>query len=73
MDRREQRRRGMARLVGLHDDDGAFDRAFWQTIPPHERLALVWELVLESDAWRGSDGSESRLQRSVCRLERRKS
>jgi len=72
MDRREQRSRGMTRLVKLHDDDGAFDQAFWRTIPPQERLEMMWDLVLESRAWRGLDGSEPRLQRSVCRIERRR-
>ena len=71
MDRREERSRGMARIVGLHEDDGAFDRTFWQTVSPQERLELVWDMVIESRAWRGLDGSEPRLQRSVCRLERR--
>jgi hypothetical protein len=71
MDRKTQRRQGKARVINLHDDDGAFDREFWQTIPPHERLALVWDMVLETQSWRGTDGSESRLQRSVCRIERR--
>ena len=72
MDRREQRGKGTARLVRLHEDDGAFDRAFWQTVPPQERLEMMWDLVLESRAWRGLDGSEPRLQRSVCRVERRR-
>lgn len=62
----------MTRLVRLHEDDGAFDRAFWQTVPPQERLEMMWDLVLESRAWRGRDGSEPRLQRSVCRVERRR-
>lgn len=29
MDRREERRKGTMRVVGLHDDDGSFDREFW--------------------------------------------
>jgi len=71
MDRRAQRMQGMARVVNLHEDDGTFDREFWQTVPPHERLALVWDMVVETQVWRGTDGSEPRLQRSVCRIERR--
>lgn len=71
MDRRTQRLQGMTRVTSLHKDDGDFDREFWQTVPPHERLALVWDMVVEMQAWRGNDGSEPRLQRSICRVERR--
>jgi hypothetical protein len=70
MDRREERRRGTARVVGLHDDDGSFDSQFWRGIPPAERLALVWSLVLEAGQWKGELGGQPRLQRSVCRIER---
>jgi hypothetical protein len=71
MDAHARRARGSSRLVGLHADDGSFDRAFWSAVPPQERLAAVWELVLEDLAWRSPDATEPRLQRSVCRLERR--
>lgn len=71
MSRREERTRGMMRVVALHDDDGSFDREFWATIPAQRRLELVWDMVLEYLGWRGLDGDQSRLQRSVCRIERR--
>ena len=70
----EQRRRsrGASRLVGLHQDDGSFDREFWRQIPPAERMAMVWDMDLEYLEWRGQfDGGEPRLQRSVCCVERR--
>ena len=70
MNRREQRNKGMMRVVGLHDDDGAFDREFWKRVPPAERLELVWGMTLEFLEWRGLNGGQSRLQRSVCRVER---
>ena len=60
----------MSRVVTLHGDDGAFDRKFWGGIPPAERLALVWDMALEAQEWRGEGASQSGLQRSVCRLER---
>ena len=69
-DRRAQRLRGSVRLV-RGPDDGAFDRAFWSEVPPAERVELVWDMVLESAALRGTLDGEPRLQRSVCRLERR--
>jgi hypothetical protein len=70
MDRREERQAGTSRLVGLHDDDGSFDRAFWSNVPPEERLALVWDLAVEYMEWRGDPGAQQGLQRSVCRVER---
>jgi hypothetical protein len=63
---------GVSRIVRLHEDDGAFDRAFWAGLPPSRRLEAVWDLVLEYLAWREPHAPESRLQRSVCRVERRR-
>jgi hypothetical protein len=69
---RRRRSEATSRLIGLHEDDGAFDREFWRQISPAERLAMVWDMVLEYLEWRGQlDGGEPRLQRSVCRVERR--
>jgi hypothetical protein len=59
-----------ARAVSLHGDDGEFDRELWSRIPPAERLALVWDMALESLEWRGERARYSRLQKSVCRVER---
>lgn len=70
MDRREERSAGTSRLGRLHDDDRSFDSAFWARVPPAERLALVWDMALEAQEWRGQGAAEPRLQRSVCRLER---
>jgi hypothetical protein len=39
---------------------------------PAERMAMVWPLTLECLAWTGADADELRLQRSVCRVERRR-
>jgi hypothetical protein len=47
-----------------------FDRDEWARIAPSERLARVWEMVLEYQSWRDSGATEQGLQRSVCRVER---
>jgi hypothetical protein len=73
VDRRDQARAGLSRVGTLHGDDGSFDREFWKRIPPAERMALVWDMALEAQEWRGQGGGQSRLQRSVCRLERGRS
>ncbi|MEP7121887.1 MAG: hypothetical protein ABJE95_13285 [Byssovorax sp.] len=73
MDEALRRRRGMAttRVIRLADDDGALDRNQWRGSTMAERIAAVWELTLEGLAWSQRDGDEPRLQRSVCRVERR--
>jgi hypothetical protein len=65
-----RRRLGTSRVVGIHDDDGAFDRTFWSADPPHQRLEILWDMTLEYLALQGQRGDQSRLQRSVCRVER---
>ena len=72
MERREERLRGTARLTRLHDDDGSFDREFWSAIEPSKRVEAAWDMVLDYLAWKAPDVGEPRLQRSVCRLERRR-
>ena len=69
MSRRDERMAGSARLL-RQPDDGSFDREFWRSIPPHRRVELMWDMVLEAGAWRGVTDGEPRLQRSVCRVER---
>jgi hypothetical protein len=61
------------KLTTLHEDDGSFDGAFWQSVPTDQRLELLWDLTLEYSEWRGDDAGQSRLQRSVCRVQRRPS
>jgi hypothetical protein len=70
VDRRTERLGGSSRLL-RQPDDGAFDRQFWRQVPPARRIELVWDMVVEWLAWRGGTDGEPRLQRSVCRLERR--
>ena len=68
--RAEERSQGRVRLIRLGEDDGAFDREFWQAVAPAKRLEKVWDMVEEFQAWRG-DGGQPRLQRSVLRFQRR--
>ncbi len=68
---RERRAGATTRVIRMNEDDGALDRAAWQGSTMEERIAAVWELTLECLAWSDPDAGEPRLQRSVCRIERR--
>jgi hypothetical protein len=72
MDPRERRNTGTSRLIRASEDDGSFDHAFWAAAGPEARLEAMWDLTLEYLAWTEPHGGEPRLQRSVCRLERRR-
>jgi hypothetical protein len=67
--RRERQIQGTSRLVSMEEEDGSFDREFWRKIDPAKRLEMVWDMVLEYQSWK-NDEHQSRLQRSVCRIER---
>ena len=64
-------RRFKTRLIRRDEDDGSFDREFWEGVDAETRFAAMWEMVKEVDRFRGKDGHQPRLQRSVHRLQRR--
>jgi hypothetical protein len=71
MDDRQRRDQATTRVIRLEEDDGALDHDQWSGSTIEQRIAAVWELTLECLAWRDTDAGEPRLQRSVCRIERR--
>jgi hypothetical protein len=52
-------------------DDGTFDIQFWQRLGAEEIFSAAWDMVSETRNFRGEDGNEPRLQRSVLRVVRR--
>ena len=71
MSRSEREHRQIrARLVRQGVAEGEFDRAFWRDVGPEKRLEALWDMVLEARVWKGQDGAEPRLQRSVLRVQR---
>jgi len=64
-------RQVVTRKIRRGDDDGSFDREFWQSLGAEARFAAMWEMVSEVDLIRGKDGRQPRLQRHVHRLKRR--
>ncbi len=70
-DARRQKRTVTVRVGRLGIDDERMDDEWWQSFTADERVAMMWDLVLEARRWRGEVGDEPRLQRSVVRVERR--
>jgi hypothetical protein len=60
-----------ARLVKRGEDDRSFDIEFWQSQGCTAIFAAAWQMVKQMRAFRGQNGSEPRLLRSVAALQRR--
>ena len=60
------------RLIRRDEDRGDFDRRFWQSQSVEERFAAAWDMVVEAELFRGNHAVESRLQRSVQTIQRRR-
>ena len=54
-------------------EEDTFDREFWRKVGHEGRFAATWEMVNEADLFRGKNVSQSRLQKSVQTIKRRKS
>ena len=59
--------------LGKISEPNDFDRVFWKDAGHEARFAAAAEMVLESELFRGKNVSESRLQRTVQHIKRRKS
>ena len=53
----------------MGDQERAFDDTFWRAIPGKQRVEMLWDMVLDALAVKGTDG-EPRLQRSVGSIRR---
>ena len=58
------------RIVPQGAAERAFDNAFWQTLGPDARLLVLWDMVLEREAWTGAGQEPPRLKRSIIHIER---
>lgn len=61
------------RMIRRDADDGSFDHDFWRDAGAETRFAAAWEMVAEARLFKGLNGSEPRLQRSVQHIQRRTS
>lgn len=57
------------RLATLSSSSEPNDES-WREMTMEERIAAVWELTLQCDAWSRDGDHEPRLQRSVSRVQR---
>ena len=62
----------MERLVRRDEADRDFDVEFWQKLGDAKIFAAAWDLVVTAVAWKGGDGGQLRLQRTVEKLQRRR-
>lgn len=63
----------MARKVSRDQMDRSFDLEFWDKVGVQGRFEALWQMVQEVHIIRGENVGESRLQRSVQNIKRRKS
>ena len=42
------------RLVRMGEAERDFDESFWRSIPPHRRVEMLWDMVLDALAVKGS-------------------
>ena len=49
-------------------DDGSFDLEFWDRCGAEERWTAAWQMICEQRAFKGQEGDEPGLQRSVLRV-----
>ena len=60
-----ERGRIWSRKIGLEEDDGAFDLAFWQAQSAEARFAAAWEMVETAWEMKNRPLDELRLQRTA--------
>ena len=68
----QQRRTTMTTRLFRSTQMAAAQNTDWRDSTMEQRIAAVWNLTLECLAWTQPDADEPRLQRSVCRVERRR-
>jgi hypothetical protein len=64
-------RKVVGKLLRIGSDEAdRMDWEFWQSVGAEGRFAAAWEMVAEVNAFRGGDGNQPRLQRSVQNIQR---
>ena len=66
----ERRKQGTSRIKRLHEPESLEMNPFLNQTA-QERMEALWDLTLEYITWTRPNEREPRLQRSICRIERR--
>lgn len=67
----DRRRVVMTRKIRLGEDDGSFDREFWDYVGPAGKFEAAWAMICDLVRWGKLREDQLRLQRSVVRVVRR--
>jgi hypothetical protein len=60
------------RVIGLRDDSDAFDRDYFFSLSPGEKMSMVPAMFREQWLLKGGDAELLRLRRDTARLQRRR-
>ena len=73
MDRIAKRRSLMrVDVIGLKDDKEAFDRAYFVSLSPTEKIAMIAPMFAQQWLMKGGGAESLRLRRDVAILQRRR-
>jgi hypothetical protein len=67
----ERRSRVQVRVIGLKDDQNAFDREYFAALSPGQKMTMIGTMFAEQWILTGGDAEQLRLRRHLARLERR--
>jgi hypothetical protein len=60
------------RVIGLRDDEEAFDRDYFVSLSPSEKMAMIAPMFAQQWLMKGGDAESLRLRRDVAVLRRRR-
>jgi len=71
MPARKPRRRVTVKVAHSWEEAERFDEEWWEQFTPNEKVAMLWGMTLDYLATKGMT-DEPRLQKSLCRVQRRR-
>ncbi len=72
-ERRTARAEWPVRVFRSFEEADRADEEFYASLTPGERMGMVWPITLDAWAFTGKANAESRLQRHIVRVRRRRS
>jgi len=71
MDEKKPKRVVTVRVAHSWEEEERLDREWWEQFSPRQKMEMLWGMTLDYLAFKGVK-DEPRLQRSICRLQRRR-